>query len=299
VKAAIRDGFLYTSYSPNQVVLGTLERHVAAHGLSPDLRGAIEGLLARMKAWLCRRPMPRARKLLNGVEALLAHQSGDRASIPAFKPRPMRGAGRCREAGALPADERMRLTALLALAAKGGAGAKPAKGWLKSAAQAVDQPDRRCSPSFCSRRSSARESFQIAPTTRTRFVARLAGGVGGARGRGATPRDLRADLPDVLRRISPTARWCSAMPRSMRSRCCPAWPASAASRACGRRLKRRVRSRPSTRRCRARRGRGVTPGELEEIGLPDYGFAVDGTLAITVGPATAVLAIRRSGTRWT
>src|SRR5262249_50955172 len=30
---------------------------------------------------------------------------------------------------------------------------------------------------------------------------------------------------------------------------------------------------------------GVTPGELEEIGLPDYAFGGDGTLAIGVGPA--------------
>jgi Domain of unknown function (DUF4132) len=37
--------------------------------------------------------------------------------------------------------------------------------------------------------------------------------------------------------------------------------------------------------------RGVTPGELEEIGLPDYAFASDGTLAIAVGPAEAVLTI--------
>jgi hypothetical protein len=40
--------------------------------------------------------------------------------------------------------------------------------------------------------------------------------------------------------------------------------------------------------------RGVTPGELEEIGLPDYGFAADGTLAIAVGAATAVLAINEA-----
>jgi hypothetical protein len=38
----------------------------------------------------------------------------------------------------------------------------------------------------------------------------------------------------------------------------------------------------------------VTPGELEEIGLPDYGFAEDGTLAITVGPATAELTINEA-----
>src|SRR5262249_13937014 len=34
--------------------------------------------------------------------------------------------------------------------------------------------------------------------------------------------------------------------------------------------------------------RGMAAGELEEIGLPDYGFA-DGALEVAVGPATAVL----------
>ena len=105
------------------------------------------------------------RKLLNGVEALLAHQSGDRASIPAFKPRPDAwGRALSAKLAALPADERARLTALLALAAKGGAGAKPAKGWLKSAAQAVDQPDRALlAELLLAAIECEEESFQIAP----------------------------------------------------------------------------------------------------------------------------------------
>ena len=35
--------------------------------------------------------------------------------------------------------------------------------------------------------------------------------------------------------------------------------------------------------------RGMTAGELEEIGLPHYGFAADGTLDIPVGPASVRL----------
>src|SRR5262245_10374127 len=141
VKAAIRDGFLYTSYSPNQVVLGTLERHVQTRGLSPDLRAAIDGLLARMKHGYAE-GNAQGRKLLNGVEALLSQQPGDAAALPAFKPKPDAwGRALATKLAALPADERARLAALLALAAKGGDGAKPAKGWLKSAAQAVDQPE--------------------------------------------------------------------------------------------------------------------------------------------------------------
>jgi hypothetical protein len=164
VKAAIRDGFLYTSYSPNQVVLGTLERHVQTHGLSPDLRGAIEGLLARMKHGFAA-GNAQGRKLLNGVEALLAQQSGDTAAIPTFKPKPDAwGRALSAKLETLAADDRARLTALLMLAAKGGAGAKPAKGWLKSAAQAVDQPDRtRLAEILVAAIACEDETFNIAP----------------------------------------------------------------------------------------------------------------------------------------
>jgi hypothetical protein len=34
-EAGAREGFTYSSYSPNQAVLGAIDRHVAAHGLSP------------------------------------------------------------------------------------------------------------------------------------------------------------------------------------------------------------------------------------------------------------------------
>jgi hypothetical protein len=42
--------------------------------------------------------------------------------------------------------------------------------------------------------------------------------------------------------------------------------------------------------------RGVSAGEIEEIGMPDYGFASDGRIEIAVGPATAVLAITDANT---
>src|SRR5262249_35813180 len=42
--------------------------------------------------------------------------------------------------------------------------------------------------------------------------------------------------------------------------------------------------------------RGMSAGELEEIGLPDYGFDADGRLEIPVGPATAVLTIADTNT---
>ena len=42
--------------------------------------------------------------------------------------------------------------------------------------------------------------------------------------------------------------------------------------------------------------RGMSAGELEEIGMPDYGFASDGRIEIAVGPATMVLAITDANT---
>ena len=41
--------------------------------------------------------------------------------------------------------------------------------------------------------------------------------------------------------------------------------------------------------------RGMASGELEEIGMPAYGFASDGTLDIPIGPASAKLAITEDG----
>ena len=43
--------------------------------------------------------------------------------------------------------------------------------------------------------------------------------------------------------------------------------------------------------------RGMTSGELEEIGMPTYGFASDGTLDVAIGPATAKLDDHRGRTR--
>ncbi len=42
--------------------------------------------------------------------------------------------------------------------------------------------------------------------------------------------------------------------------------------------------------------RGMSSGELEELGVPAYGFAPDGTLDLSIGPAAAKLAIGEDGT---
>lgn len=297
VKAAIRDGFLYTGYSPNQAVLGTLERHVRTHGLSPDLRGAIEGLLARMKHGFAG-GNAQGRKLLNGVEALLAHQPDDAAAVPTFKPKPDAwGRALSAKLEALPADDRARLMALLALAAKGGAGAKPAKGWLKRAGQAVDQPDQAgLAELLFAAIECDDETFHIAPDNQD-TVRGLIWLAALAAPEVAVPR-LEAFARTCLTFSSAHFGYRSLVLGNASIHAFSLVPGMAGVGSLSR-LRRRL-TRPGEIKtvdkalAALAEARGVTPGELEEIGLPDYGFARDGTLAIAVGPAMAVLTINEA-----
>ena len=294
VKAAIRDGFVYASYSPNQVVLSTLERHVQAHGLNPGLRSAIEGLLARMKHGHAA-GNAQGRKLLNGVEALVAHPPGDGPAVPTFKPRPD-GWGRALSAKleALPTDERTRLAALLALAAKGGAGARPTKGWLKSAELAVDQPDRmRLAELLLAAVECGDESFLIAPDNQD-TVRGLIWLAALAAPEVAVPR-LEAFAQTCLSWSSAHFGYRSLVLGNASIHAFSLVPGMAGVGSLSRlrrRLKRPGEIKTVDKALAALAAtRGVTPSELEEIGLPDYGFAHDGTLEISVGPATAMLTI--------
>jgi hypothetical protein len=294
VKAAVRDGFLYTSYSPNQVVLSTLERHVQTQGLSADLRAAIEGLLARMKHGYAE-GNAQGRKLLNGVEALLAQQASEGGPIPAFKPRPDAwGRALSEKLEALAAHERARLMPLLALAAKGGDGAKPTKGWLKSATQAVDQPDRmRLAELILAAIECEQESFQIAPDNQD-SVRGLVWLAALAAPEVAAPR-LEAFAQTCLTFSPQHFTYRSLVLGNAAIHAFSLLPGLAGVGSLTR-LRRRLK-RPGEIKtvdkalAALAEARGVTPGELEEIGLPDYGFAGDGTLALAVGPAAAVLAI--------
>src|SRR5262245_62562083 len=83
------------------------------------------------------------RKLRSAVEALLWHEDRAVNTVPLFKPKgDAWGTAARAKLAALPAAAQGQLTPLLVLAAAGGKNAKPAKGWLKSAAQALDRPDR-------------------------------------------------------------------------------------------------------------------------------------------------------------
>src|SRR5262249_46495278 len=47
IKAAVREGFSYSTHSPNGAVASTLKRHVETQGLSAAVREALSGLRAR------------------------------------------------------------------------------------------------------------------------------------------------------------------------------------------------------------------------------------------------------------
>src|SRR6185503_19670012 len=83
------------------------------------------------------------RKLLAIVDAMLAHGNRPQGSEPQFEAKPDAwGKAATVKVAALPTDVRGTVTALLELAAKGGDNAKPAKGWLKSAEQALGACER-------------------------------------------------------------------------------------------------------------------------------------------------------------
>ena len=118
---------------------------MTTHGVSSELRRALEYLLGEMVRQGAERNA-QGRKLKSGVEALLAHHEkaeGAANTLPLFKPKQDDwGVAVMAKLTMLPAQAQGPLGALLTLASQGGKNAKPAKGWLKSAAQALDRPDR-------------------------------------------------------------------------------------------------------------------------------------------------------------
>jgi hypothetical protein len=128
IKAAVREGFSYSSHSPNGAVASALKRHVETHGLSAAVREALSGLRARMVHTRAD-GNSEGRKLVAAVDAMLARASHASDGEPRFTPKPDDwGKAIGAQLGALPAQPRARLTRLLALATQGGNNAKPAKG---------------------------------------------------------------------------------------------------------------------------------------------------------------------------
>jgi hypothetical protein len=300
-RAAASEGFSYASYSPNQAVLGALERHVAAHGVSADLRRALQHLLAEMTQGGAETNV-QGRKLRSSVEALLAHQEQAVAgnTVPLFRPKGDPWSTAVMEKlTALPGDVQGPLGALLALAREGGKNAKPAKGWLKSAGQALDRGDR----------------VQLG-THLLDFIEYHEPGTNITLENQETIRALlwlaAMAAPDVAaRRLEAFAQTCltfsaahfaylSLVLGNASIHAFALMPGGAGVGSLSR-LRRRLK-RPGEIKtvdkalAALAQSRGMNAGELEEIGMPDYGFSSDGRLESAVGPSIAVLAITDANT---
>jgi Domain of unknown function (DUF4132) len=299
VAAATREGFTYAGYSPNQAVLSMLERHVADHGVSADLRRALEHLRTAMKARGAE-DNAQGRKLLSGVERLLAHHDGTAGVAPVFQPKPDAwGAAAEARLATLSPDAQARLGPLMLLAGKGGTSAKPTKGWLRNAEQALAGDDRaevgeRLLDLVECHEPGAAIALENQETLRgLLWLAAMA-------------------APDVAaRRLEAFAQKCltfSAAHFAYLSLVLgnasihafvlmPGTTGVASLSRLRRRLKRPGEIKTVDKALSAlAEARGLTAGELEEIALPDYGFASDGRLETAVGPATAVLEITAANT---
>jgi hypothetical protein len=304
VKAATREGFGYASYSPNQAVATTLKRHVEAHGLSPALRAALSGLRGRMTLSSAD-SSAQGRKLLSIVDAMLADQGAAAGSEPRFKPKPDAW-GKAVEAKltTLPFELRAHLGSLLTLASKGGENAKPGKGWLKTADNELDRVGRdRVGPALLElvecHEPGANIAIENQNTLRALIwlAAMAAPAIAGRR--------LETYAQKCLTFSSAHFAYLSLILGNATVHAFSLMPGTTGVGSLSR-LKRRLK-RPGEIKtvdkaiAALAAARGMSSGELEEIGLPDYGFDACGTLAFPLGPTTAELEITEEGaleTRW-
>ena len=299
VEAAKQQGFDHTSYTPNQAVVNVLKRHVEVHGVSAGLREALSQLRKQM-ADGCFGGNAEGRKLMSAVEALLAHEGPASGSEPGFKPKPDAwGRAVASQLAVLSPKESVRLTGWLALAAKGGESAKPAKGWLKNVEKEL---------------ASASDRDRLGAVLLDVIEAYEPG----SRIELDNQNTLRALLwfaalaapENACRRLEAYAQKCltfspqhfaylSLVLGNAAIHAFSLMPGTAGVGSLSR-LKRRLK-RPGEIKTVDKAlnalasARGMTAGELEEIGLPHYGFVADGTLDIPVGPASARLTIAEDG----
>src|SRR5215470_17051079 len=300
VQSATREGFTYASHSPNQAVLGALERHVTTCGLRSELRRAIEGLLNKMAVQSAERNA-QGRKLKSGVEALLAHKQDDAANTrPLFKPKDDAwGVAVMARLTALPVETQGALGVLLTLASQGGKNAKPAKGWLKSAAQALERFDRaRLGEHLVDFIECHEPGTPIALESQEALRALL--WLAAMAAPDAAARKLEAFAQKCLTFSAAHFAYLSLVLGNASIHAFALMPGTAGVGSLTR-LRRRLK-RPGEIKTVDKaltalaQTRGMSAGELEEIGLPDYGFDADSRLEIPVGPATAVLTITDTNT---
>lgn len=298
VKAAIREGFGYASFSPNQAVATTLKRHVEANGLTPALRDALSGLRTRMTLGSAENNAE-GRKLLSTIDAMLALEQAAPGTEPRFKPKPDAwGKALDAKLATLAFERRAHLTSLLALASKGGDNAKPAKGWLKSAAQELDRVGRDRIGEMLLDVIELYEpgdtlSLENQNTLRALiWLAAMACAEGASRRLEAYARKCLTFSSAHFAYLSLVLGNATVYGFSLM----PGTDGVGGLIRLKRRLKRPGEIKTVEKAIAAlAAARGMSPGELEEIGLPDFDFAMDGTLDIPVGPASVRLTIAEDG----
>jgi hypothetical protein len=294
VKAAVKDGLRFSKSTPNQAVMKALQRHVAVQGLRPALKDALAGLRTRMA-------MGRAdvrtdgRKIMSLIDAMLAHGSNSAGSEQRFTPK-SDAWGKALEAKLrdMPFQVRADLVRLLTLASKGGENAKPSKGWLNTAAAELDRIGRANIGSTLLDVIECHEpgvKLALESQTALRALIWLAGM--------AATADANSRLEAYVQKcyvFSPVhLDYLSLVLGNATIHAFSLMPGTAGVGSLSR-LKRKLR-RPGELKtvdkaiASLAAARGMSSGELEEIGLPDYGFTADGTLTIPVGPARVDLAI--------
>jgi hypothetical protein len=294
IKAAVREGFSYASHSPNGAVASALKRHVETRGLSAAVREALAGLRARMvhtQAAL----NSEGRKLVAAVDAMLAHESRGFDDEPRFTPKPDAwGKAIGAKLDALAPEARTRLTRLLASAAQGGDNAKPAKGWLKTVEKELASGEREQDGALLLDAIECHEpgvSLALENQNTLRALVWMAAMAAPA----TAARRLEAYAQKCLTFSSAHFAYLSLVLGNAAVHAFSLMPGTAGVGSLSR-LKRRLK-RPGEIKTVEKAlaalaaARGMSAGELEDIGLPDFGFGGDGTTEVAVGPAVAVLTI--------
>lgn len=299
VRAAVREGFAYSSHSPNLAVAGALKRHVETHGLGAMMGEALTGLRARM-VHSAAADNAEGRKLQVIVDAMLAHARDTSEGEPRFTPKDDAwGRAVAARLAELSSEARGRPTRLLALAAQGGGNAKPAKGWLKAAEQELKGGERERDGAFLLDIIEAYEPGAPLATENQNTLRALIWLAAMAAPDDAARR-LEAYAQTCLTFSSAHFAYLSLVLGNAAVHAFSLMPGTAGVGSLSR-LKHRLK-RPGEVKAVEKAlaalaaARGMTSAELDEIGLPDFAFAADGTLEVTVGQATAVLAVTEANT---
>jgi hypothetical protein len=229
-------------------------------------------------------PEPRSPELANEASCVDA--------VPRFRPK-SDAWGKAVEAKltTLAPDVAARLTPLLVLASQGGDKAKPAMGWLKATEKTLASAP--CEPALLVDLIECHEpgaQIFLENQNTLRALLWLA-----AMAAPAAARRLEAYAQKCLTFSSAHFAYLSLVLGNAAIHAFTLVPGTLGVGSLSR-LKRRLK-RPGEIKtvdkasAALAAARGMTASELEEIGLPDYGFAADGTMEVAVGPARAVLMI--------